>query len=494
MKLNTNNISKIPALSGAATVEVPTYDRSQVTQGIVHIGVGGFHRAHLALYMEKLLNAGKASQWGICGVGLRDGDQQISDALTQQDNLYTLFELQQNEDKVQVIGAIGDFILAQQDSAKLIAKLADEETRIVSLTITEGGYCIDDNTGLFNPDLPEVIEDVSNPDSPKTAFGYLALALKLRRDAGIKPFTIMSCDNLPNNGKVTRQVMLSFSALVDPDLSQWIADNVSFPCAMVDRITPATSNDHRAQLLQVSGIDDQWPVVCEPFSQWVIEDDFCNGRPPWEEVGVEFTDNVAAFEEMKIGLLNGSHLAMALLGILSGLEFAHQTMEYKALHNFVRDFMDSDVTPKLTAIPGVNLSTYKDSLIARFANPAICDQLHRIGSDASSKFPKFILPTLLASFEMNRNTDRIALVVAAWIRYLKGADEKGNRYDIPDPKNDLLQTELAKEGSSVQNFLAIEDIFGERAIKAKGFVEAVEIQLVNLKKLGVDKTLQSMGY
>jgi len=494
MKLNTHNIREIASLSGSAKVAVPSYDRSKVTQGIVHMGVGGFHRAHLAMYMEQLLNKGEANQWGICGVGLRADDQHIYDALSDQDNLYTLYELQQGEDKVQVIGSIGDFILAQRESQKLIAKLIDPNTRIVSLTITEGGYCIDDNTGLFNPQLPEIIADVNNPESPKTAFGYLALALKKRRDAGIKPFTIMSCDNLPNNGKVTRQVMLSFSELIDPQLSQWIAEYVSFPCAMVDRITPATSEEHREQLLKASGIDDIWPVVCEPFTQWVIEDNFCNGRPAWEEVGVEFTDNVGAYEEMKIGMLNGSHLAMALIGIISGLEFAHQTMESTSLHRFIRDYMSKDVTPKLAPITNVDFTQYQDSLINRFSNPAIFDQLHRIGSDASSKFPKFILPTLTFLLDNGKNIDRIALVVAAWIIYLKGVDGKGSTFEIADPKKSVLQSALQQEGDLVTNFLAIEDIFGGQAPRSEEFVNCVKKQLTNLKTLGPAKTLNALGY
>lgn len=495
MKLNAKNINKLAGISAeSAKVDLPLYDRAEITQGIVHIGVGGFHRAHLALYMEKLFNAGKAQQWGICGVGLRADDQRIADALSEQDNLYTLYELQEAEDKAQVIGAIGEFILAPKDPQKLIAKLVDANTRIVSLTITEGGYCIDDNTGLFNPLLPEVIADIKDPEHPKTAFGYLALALKLRRDAGIKPFTVMSCDNLPNNGKVTREVLLSFTALIDTQLNEWIAANVSFPCAMVDRITPATSDVHRKQLLDVTGIDDIWPVVCEPFTQWVIEDDFCNGRPPWEEVGAEFTNNVAAFEEMKIGLLNGSHLSMALIGILRGLDFAHQTMQYSALHSFVRSYMDEDVTPKLAAIANVDFSEYKNTLISRFSNPIICDQLQRIGSDASSKFPKFILPTLQWLLDNNKPIDRVAMIIAAWILYLKGVDEQGRSYAILDPKVAVLQAALAQSGNLVGNFLALEEVFGDQLAGNSQVVQAVENQLENISTLGVHGALDLMGY
>ncbi len=486
MKLNAENLSQMPE-----RVLRPAYDRSQIRQGIVHIGVGGFHRAHEAVYTEMLLNQGKARDWGICGVGLRAEDRAMQTALATQDYLYTLVELGDGADTgVQVIGAIGDFIMADDGAETLIAKLASPDTRIVSLTITEGGYCTDDSTGEFNANLPQIRHDLANPQAPKTVFGYLAEALQRRRNAGTAPFTLMSCDNLPHNGEVARNALLSFCALRDADLHDWVAANVSFPNAMVDRITPMTSDSHRAQLQADTGIEDLWPVVAEPFIQWVVEDRFCNGRPEWEQVGVQFTDDVTPYEEMKIGLLNGGHLAMAYLGALLGYQFAHETMQDPLLCSYVRRYMDQDVTPLLAEVPGIDLGDYKDTLIERFSNTAICDQVSRLCSDGSSKFPKFVLPTLLGQIEHGKEMDRTALIIAAWCHYLRGEDEQGVTYPIPDPRADWLQQAISDQDHLSENFLALEDVFGRIIPGSQAFVEAFKRQLERLQTLGVRATLE----
>lgn len=485
MKLNAENLSSLPA-----KVLRPGYERSLVRQGIVHIGVGGFHRAHEAVYTEMLLNQGQANDWGICGVGLRAEDRAMQAALASQDYLYTLVELSDGADTpVQVIGAIGDFMLADEGCDALIAKLASPDTRIVSLTITEGGYCTDDSSGQFNARLPQIQHDLEHPQAPKTVFGFLAAALMRRRNAGIAPFTLMSCDNLPHNGDVARKALLGFCALRDSALHDWVAANVSFPNAMVDRITPMTSDGHRAQLQADTGIEDSWPVVAEPFLQWVLEDKFCNGRPEWERVGVQFTDDVTPYEEMKIGLLNGAHLAMAYLGALLGHEFAHETMQDTQLRDYVRRYMDQDVTPLLAAVPGIDLNDYKDTLIERFSNTAICDQVSRLCSDGSSKFPKFVLPTLLGQIEQGRALDRTALIIAAWCHYLRGVDEKGNRYPIPDPRAAWLAEAISDGDKLTDNFLALEDVFGQKIPQSAAFKEAFQRQLERLQTLGVRATL-----
>ncbi|WP_020406495.1 mannitol dehydrogenase family protein [Hahella ganghwensis] len=469
----------------------PVYEREEIKQGIVHVGVGGFHRAHQAIYTEQLLNGGDAREWGICGVGLRPEDQAMRDALAAQDYLYTLFELGDSEDtQVQVVGAIGDFLLASDSPQRLLEKLASPETRIVSLTITEGGYCTDDSTGEFNAHLPQIEYDLMHPDTPKTIFGYLTAALALRRERGIKPFTVMSCDNLPHNGEVARKALLSFARLRNAELSRWIEENVCFPNAMVDRITPMTSDEHRDQLRSATGIEDQWPVVAEPFIQWVLEDKFCNGRPEWEKVGVQFTDDVTPYEEMKIRLLNGSHLAMTYLGFLLGYRFAHETMEDRLLQRYVRTYMDEDVTPTLSAVPGINLEGYKDTLIERFSNRAICDQLSRICSDGSSKFPKFVLPTLLDMIEQGKPLERVALIIAAWAHYLRGVDEKGEHYSIPDPRAGWLQEAIEGSADLVESFLGLEDVFGKSIPSSREFIEAFRLQLERLQQLGVKATLE----
>ncbi len=486
MKLNTSNLVSLPE-----RVLRPTYDRSQVRQGIAHIGVGGFHRAHEAVYTEMLLNQGLAADWGICGVGLRAEDRAMQSALAAQDYLYTLIELGDGADTgVQVIGAIGDFVLADDGAQKLIAKLASAETRIVSLTITEGGYCTDDSTGEFNADLPQIRHDLAEPQAPQTVFGFLAEALQRRRDAGIAPFTLMSCDNLPHNGDVARNAMLSFCALRDAQLHDWVAANVSFPNSMVDRITPMTSDAHRAQLQADTGVEDRWPVVAEPFVQWVLEDKFCNGRPEWEKVGVQFTTDVTPYEEMKIGLLNGGHMAIAYLGALLGHPYVHEATQDTQLRNYVRCYMDQDVTPLLAEVPGIDLTRYKDTLIERFSNTAICDQVSRLCSDGSSKLPKFVLPTLLGQIEQGRAMDRTALIIAAWCHYLHGVDEQGNRYPISDPRAELLQRAISDSENLAEHFLALDDVFGKVIPQSAAFVEAFKRQLERLQTLGVRATLK----
>ncbi|NVK41799.1 MAG: mannitol dehydrogenase family protein [Oceanospirillaceae bacterium] len=486
MKLKAESLSRLG--DGILT---PAYDRSQVKQGIVHIGVGGFHRAHQAVYTEMLLNRGEASDWGICGVGLRAEDRSMQQALVSQDYLYTLYELGDRDDlQIQVVGAIGDFLLAEEDAEAVIRKLADADTRIVSLTITEGGYCTDDSTGEFLADLPQIRHDIEHPKTPATVFGFLTEALARRRAAGIKPFTVMSCDNLPHNGKVARTALLGFAALRDAELCDWIADNVTFPNAMVDRITPMTTDAHRRQLQQETGIEDAWPVVAEPFLQWVLEDRFCNGRPAWETVGVQFTDDVTPYEEMKIGLLNGGHQALAYLGALLGHQYAHETMQDAQLCRFVRAYMDRDVTPRLREAPGIDLEAYKDSLIERFSNTAICDQISRIGYDGSSRLPKFVLPTLLAQIEAGVPLHRTALIVAAWCQYQQGVDENGDRFPVGDPRAGQVQLAARPGADQVERFLGFEEVFGRRIPESRAFVDAFRLQLERLQTLGVRATLE----
>lgn len=433
MKLNRQHL---PLL--ATAVARPSYDPAQLRQGIVHIGVGGFHRAHQAAYTDALMNRGEALDWAICGAGLRSDDRAMHDALAAQDYLYTLYELgDQPDTEVRVIGAISGMLLAEDGAEALLEKLAEPAIRIVSLTITEGGYCIDDGSGEFLAELPLVRHDLANPRTPRGVFGFLCEALRRRRDTGVPAFTVMSCDNLPHNGEVARKALLAFAERLDPGLARWIATHVSFPNAMVDRITPMTSPAHRRQLAQRHDVEDAWPVVCEPFVQWVLEDRFSAGRPAWEKVGVQFTDDVTPYEEMKIGLLNGSHLALTYLGFLRGYRFVHETLGDPLLRRYVRAFMDRDVAPLLAPVPGIDLERYKDSLVERFANRAIADQLERVCSDGSSKFPKFIVPTANRLIAAGRPLERVALVVAAWALYLGGSTSMANatRFPIRAPPN-----------------------------------------------------------
>ncbi|SDT07525.1 mannitol 2-dehydrogenase [Pseudomonas sp. Z003-0.4C(8344-21)] len=486
MKLNQQNLNRL-----AAEVQLPAYRLSDTRQGIAHIGVGGFHRAHQAYYTDALMNSGEALDWAICGVGLRAEDRRARDDLKEQDYLFTLFELGDSDDtEVRVIGAIRDMLLAEDGAQALIDKLADPQIRIVSLTITEGGYCIDDSNGEFMAHLPQIQHDLAHSEAPKTVFGFLCAALEKRRAAGIPAFTVMSCDNLPHNGAVTRKALLAFASLRNSDLCNWIDTNVSFPNAMVDRITPMTSTAHRLQLADKHGVDDAWPVVCEPFVQWVLEDKFVNGRPAWEKVGVQFTDDVSPYEEMKIKLLNGSHLALTYLGFLKGYRFVHETMNDPLFVRYMRAYMDLDVTPQLAPVPGIDLSDYKDTLVARFSNQAIADQLERVCSDGSSKFPKFTIPTINRLIADGRETRRAALVVAAWALYLKGVDENGDTYTIPDPRAAFCQALVVDDELITERLLGVEEIFGAAIPKSAEFVAAFEWCYNSLRDEGVTRTLE----
>jgi len=488
MKLTRDNLSQL-----AEHIKRPHYDQGDISQGIVHIGVGGFHRAHQAFYTDALMNTGEGLDWAICGAGLRKEDEKMRDALAAQDSLYTLVELGDGSGhQVRVIAAISGMLLGEDNPRTLIDKLADPAIRIVSLTITEGGYCMDDSTGEFMAHLPAIQHDLEHPASPRTVFGFLCAALARRREAGIPAFTVMSCDNLPHNGAVARKALLAFAHLRDPGLAGWIGEKVSFPNAMVDRITPMTSEAHKRHLLEQHGVEDIWPVVCEPFVQWVLEDKFNNGRPAWENVGVQFTDDVTPYEEMKIKLLNGSHLALTYLGFLKGYRFVHETMNDPLFVRYIRAYMDRDVTPQLASVPGIDLEGYKDTLIERFSNQAIADQLERVCSDGSSKFPKFTIPTLNRLIEDGAALDRAALVVAAWALYLKGVDEKGTHYSIPDPRAEFCQALVADDVMLTQRLLGVEEIFGTRIPRSAAFIAAFENQLKHLRQLGVDKTLERL--
>ncbi|MQT75567.1 mannitol dehydrogenase family protein [Pseudomonas helleri] len=489
MKLNRRNLDNL-----TPKVAKPTYLDSDTQHGIAHFGVGGFHRAHQAFYTDALMDQGRDLDWSICGIGLRPEDRKVRDDLAGQDYLYTLFELGDSDDtQSRIIGSISNMLLAEDSIQTVIDKLASPHIRIVSLTITEGGYCIDDSTSEFMAQLPQIQQDLAKPHAPRTVFGVLCAALAQRRANHTPAFTVMSCDNLPHNGNVARKALLAFAALSNPDLHDWIAANVSFPNAMVDRITPMTSNAHRLQLHDQLGIDDAWPVVCEPFIQWVLEDKFSNGRPAWETVGVQLTDDVTPYEEMKIKLLNGSHLALTYLGFLKGYRFVHDTMNDPLFVAYMRAYMDKDVTPQLAPVPGIDLTTYKNTLVQRFSNQAIADQLERVCSDGSSKFPKFTVPTINRLIADGAELKRAALVVAAWALYLKGVDENGQTYAIPDPRAEFCQALVADDELIVQRLLGVEEIFGTAIAQSAEFVAAFEWCLNSLREVGVSGTLESLA-
>ncbi|NJB83741.1 mannitol dehydrogenase family protein [Wenyingzhuangia aestuarii] len=481
-KLNNQNLAKFKD-----QVAVPTYDRSQVKTGIVHVGIGGFHRAHQALYTEQLLHNPSVNQWGICGVALLDFDQKIYNTLKEQDGLYTLVvkELDGTFTK-RIIGSIVECLFAPEDPSKVIEKMASPDVKIITLTITEGGYNYNEATGEFNFENPQIQSDIENPQAPKTIFGYLTQALKLRKERGLPGITIQSCDNIQGNGHMTQKMLLSYVKVAAPELVSWIESNVSFPNSMVDRITPATAPSDIVDLKETSGIEDAWPVVCEPFKQWVIEDDFATERPAWETVGAQFAKDVVPYEKMKLSLLNAGHSVLGILGSLLGYNTIDEVVHNPNISTFLKGYMDEEVTPTLGTLEGVDLEVYKQSLIERFGNSNIKDQLDRICSESSAKIPIFMLPTVQAQLKDKALVKRAAFVLAAWAVYSIGTDEKGKELVIKDALKSTLHTKAQVAQKNPTAFLDIETVFGtlkESAVFVQAYKEAYE----NITTHGVEK-------
>ena len=464
-------------LSNAAlpqiTVPKPTYNRDAVTDGIVHIGVGGFHRAHEAVYLDDLLGQGKAIEWGICGVGLLPHDTLMRDALVPQDGLYTVVTRDAGGDQARVIGSLTRYLLAPEDPAAVLSILAAPTTRIVSLTITEGGYTIDD------------------PARPAIAFDFLTQALARRRDRGTAPFTVLSCDNVQHNGDVARQALLTFAGRRDPALADWIGQHVTFPNSMVDRITPQTTDADRELVRAEFGIEDAWPVVCEPFRQWVIEDEFCNGRPPLEDAGAQMTSDVQPYERMKLRLLNAGHSALGYLGWLAGFRTIDRVASDPQFQAFLSRLWNDEVTPLLPPVPGINLDDYKTTLLARFANPRIGDQVARICLDGSAKMPKFLLPSVHEQLARGYVPRLLTLAVAGWFRYLSGTDEQGQAIKIEDPMAATLQERALAGGTDPRPLLSLHGLFGDLGQDAP-FVTELEAALGRLYSDGVRAALKDV--
>ena len=456
--LNQQSLAYMPS-----HVDTPSYDRSKVKAGIVHIGVGGFHRAHQAMYINELLKTPGSEQWGICGVGLLEANRGLRDVLKQQDYLYTLTVRHPNGtiDNT-VIGSMIDFLFAPENKQAVINKLAHPDTKIVSLTITEGGYNFNPVTGEFDYANPDIINDINNPNNPITAFGYIAAALKLRKEQGLNAFTVQSCDNIQHNGNVTRKMLLAFAAEQDAALSEWIAANVMFPNAMVDRITPVSKQSDIDYVVDAYGVSDEWPITCESFTQWVIEDSFCDGRPNWDNAGAQFVKDVTPFETMKIRLLNAGHSVLGLLGSVHGYGTIDETVSDPLFAKYLRAFMDKEVTPNLEQLEGIDLEIYKDTLIERFANPNIKDSLSRICSESAAKLPKFLIATINENLAQGRDVSLATLVIAAWCFYSdKVEDEQGNTLEVIDAMQSELHEAAAKTTTDNLAFLSLTSLFGD---------------------------------
>jgi len=468
MKLNSSTLAQLPSDKGVAK---PTYDRSQISVGIVHFGVGGFHRAHQAMYIDALLEDGKALDWGICGVGVMPADQRMKDALDAQDGLYTL--ILENPDgtrDVRVIGSIVEYRYAPDDPETVIELLAAPSTRIVSMTITEGGYQIE-NAGEMS------------------VFGLVTEALSRRRDRGIASPTIVSCDNIEGNGDIAREAFTGYADRAHPGLSDWMAEHTTFPNSMVDRITPVTTPEVIDGLAEQFGIEDRWPVVAEPFTSWALEDHFADGRPPYEDVGVLMVDDVTPYELMKLRLLNASHQGLCYFAYLAGYRLVHDAASDPLFAEFLLAYMDSEATGTLKPVPGIDLPNYKRTLIERFGNPGVRDTIARLCADSSDRIPKWLLPVIRANLASGAPIRLSAAIVASWARYAEGVDENGDPIDVVDQLADSLVPIAKSQKDNPLAFVENRSLFGDLADEPR-FVEAYRWALDSLHADGARATLE----
>lgn len=463
MHLSTNTLNAL-----SAQVKVPDYDRSEVTPGIVHFGVGGFHRAHQALYLDKLMSQGKAMDFGIIGMGVMLSDARMRDALHSQDCLYTLTEKSPDgTEETRVVGSIIDYVYSPDDPAAAVKLLADPQIRIVSLTVTEGGYNFDHVKGEFdlkNEHVAADISDLRNEDFSqlRTFYGLVTAALISRWRQETAPFTVMSCDNIQGNGEMAHRMFKAFAGAVDSELAEWIEGHVSFPNSMVDRITPETTDADRADISEKFGYVDEWPVVCENFTQWVLEENFVNDRPPYEDVGVEVVDDVVPYELMKLRLLNASHQGLCYFGYLAGHRLVHDVMADHRFQDFLLAYMEREGTPSLQPLPGVDLDAYRKELIDRFGNSAVKDTVARLCAESSDRIPKWLLPVVRENLATgNAPVTLSAAIVASWARYAEGIDESGDVITIVDPLADRLQRNAQSNRTDSLAFLRDREIFGD---------------------------------
>lgn len=446
-------------------VRVPRYDRTSLTPGIVHIGLGNFHRAHQSWYLHRLMQQGEATDWGIIGAGVRAGDEAQRQRLAAQDYLTTLIELDPNGRSAEVVGSMIGFVPVEENNAALIAQMSDPSIRIVALTVTEGGYYIDPVTKAFDADHPDMQHDAAHPDTPRTAFGAMIAALKQRRADGAGPFTCQSCDNLQGNGTILRQTLVLLARLSDADLADWIDTNCTFPNSMVDCIVPATG-PKELELVKTFGIADAAPVTHENYRQWVIEDDFCAGRPNWDKAGATLTDEVHAFEAMKIRLLNGSHQLIANAGEILSVAFISDCMDHVLIGGLVRKAAKTEIALQVDPVPGMTPASYVDLVDSRFSNPEIIDTVRRVAFDGSSRHPGFILPTIRDALAKGDPVDGLALSQAIWARMCEGTREDGTSIEPNDPIWDKLTAAAKAAKTEPQAWLDQRDLYGDLADNA----------------------------
>jgi mannitol 2-dehydrogenase len=471
-----------------ATVSTPKYARSALKPGIVHFGVGNFHRAHLAIYLDDLFNMGLDQDWAIIGAGVLPSDEVMRQKLAGQDYLTTVVEQEASISQARVTGAMIDFI-PPADRTRLLETLTDPAIRIVSLTVTEGGYMINPATGTFDPQHPAIVRDAANPNDPTSVFGLILAGLARRKAKGLVPFTVMSCDNVPHNGVVTRNAIVGLARLFDTALADWVAAHVAFPNAMVDRITPATSDRERELVQSAYGVTDNWPVFCEEFKQWVIEDNFPTGRPAWERVGAQFVEDVTPFEYMKIRILNGGHAVIAYPGGLLDVHYVHEAMQHPLIHAFFVKVEQEEIIPSVPPVPNTELQDYYRLIDKRFSNPKIGDTERRLCLDGSNRQPKFIVPVVADNLKAGRSIKGLALESALWCRYCYGVSDSGKVIEPNDPNWDRLQALSRKAKDDPLQWLTMDDIYGDVA-KSEEFRAAFAAALNSLWSRGTDQTLR----
>ncbi|EPQ5781121.1 mannitol dehydrogenase family protein [Citrobacter koseri] len=473
-----------------AKATVPNWDRNALVPRIVHLGFGAFHRAHQAVYAD-ILAAEHGSDWGYTEVNLIGGEQQIAD-LKNQDRLYTVAEMSADAWTARVVGVVKNALHAQVDGLEtVLAAMCEPQVAIVSLTITEKGYCHSPATGQLMLDHPAIVADLQNPQQPKSAPGVIVAALARRRAVGLPAFTVMSCDNMPENGHVMRNVICAYAQAVDAGLAAWIAQNVTFPSTMVDRIVPAMTAETLDKIEQLTGVRDPAGVACEPFRQWVIEDNFVAGRPEWEKAGAELVADVLPFEEMKLRMLNGSYSFLAYLGYLSGYQHINECMEDEHFRRAARALMLEEQAPTLN-VTGVDLTRYADMLIARYSNTGLRHRTWQIAMDGSQKLPQRMLDSVRWHLVHHHRFDLLALGVAGWMRYVGGVDEQGNRIDVSDPLLPVLQNAVMQsaEGEArVKALLGVEAIFGNELPHEPLFVAQVTQAYLSLLENGAKATV-----
>ncbi|RFB76398.1 mannitol dehydrogenase family protein [Methylovirgula sp. 4M-Z18] len=472
----------------AKTAKIPAYERSKLSPGIVHFGVGNFHRAHLAVYLDDLFNLDEGHDWALVGAGVLPSDHVVREKLKDQDYLTTVVEQEANKSEARITAAMIDYV-EPQNAAAIIARLADPSTRIVSMTVTEGGYFIDPASGKFNPSHPDMVHDSAHPDAPKTVFGLILAGLKACRDKGLPPFTVMSCDNIPGNGHVTENAVAGLAELSDPAFAAWVRANVAFPNSMVDRITPATGDRERSVARELFDIEDNWPVFCEDFKQWVLEDHFSAGRPAWEKVGAQFVKDVAPYELMKIRILNGGHAIIAYPAGLMDIHFVHEAMENPLVRGFLAKVEREEIIPVVPPVPNTDLNDYFKLIERRFSNPKIADTISRLCLDGSNRQPKFILPSILDRLHKGLDIVGLPLVSALWCRYCAGTSDSGKVIPPNDANWGRLQSAALEAKVDPMKFLEMRDIFGEVG-ESPIFRERFALSLKALWTDGTAATLQ----